>query len=217
MNKKPRLVALDLDGTLKPQNGPVSQRATSKIRKLKSRGILFVLATGRCTKEVDQLVETDLFDAIVAENGALMVVGRSKTILAPQHWLEKRKRLVKDTSGCEEVIVSMGIEKYREALRLAQALGGHVEKNRDRLMVLPPNTNKGSGLAAVLKTLRVDPASAACVGDGENDVSLFTLCGLRVALKNSVPQLKLMAHYVAQKEDGEGVAEALDHIFAEDL
>jgi len=210
----PLLVALDLDGTLKPPDGPIDSVAVSRIRALKSRGIIFVLVSGRCLADIKTLVDPQLFDAIVAENGSIALIGRTKRVLAPPWWLEKLRELPAEArGGCEEVIVSMSAERYSEALNLAKRVGGSVERNKDRVMILPPNIDKASGLSYILETLGVEPRLALCVGDGENDIPLFRLCGLRVALKNSVAQLKEMADYVSSKEDGEGVSEALSLIF----
>lgn len=210
---KPILVALDLDGTLKPKNGQVGERVTHLISTLKKRGVLFALVTGRCLDEIHRLVDTNLFDVLVAENGSIIVEDGSKRVLAPGWWLEKRRTLAQVVHGCEEVIISLDAQQHSLAVSLAQAMGGAVERNKDRVMVLPPQTNKATGLAAALHDLRVDPRRVVCAGDGENDLPLFRLCGVKVALKNSVQQLKEIADYVATKEDGEGVVEVLSQIF----
>ncbi|RLE51873.1 MAG: phosphoglycolate phosphatase, partial [Candidatus Methanomethylicota archaeon] len=47
----------------------------------------------------------------------------------------------------------------------------------------------------------------ACIGDGENDLSLFKVAGFKVAVANAVEQLKKQADYVCSLPDGEGIAE----------
>ncbi len=217
MNKHmdPLLVALDLDGTIKPPFGQVDPEVLNCIAGLRRRGVLFVLVTGRCFGDVRSLVPPALFDAIVVENGAIIVIKGVKHVLAPDWWLAKRSTLPPNlTGGCEEIIVSMDADLHQQAQRLASKTGGRLERNKDRLMLLPPGVDKASGLLRVLEVLQVERERTVCIGDGENDLPLFELCGIKVALKNSVPQLKEKANYVSAKEDGKGVVEALTHYFA---
>ncbi len=208
------LVALDLDGTIKPPFGQVDSEVLDLIARLRRRGVLFVLVTGRCLSDVRSLVNPTQFDAMVVENGAIIVIEGVKRVLAPDWWLEKRSTLPPNLmGGCEEVIVSMDASLYQQAQQLASKMGGRLEKNKDRLMLLPPGIDKASGLLCVLEFLRVERERTACIGDGENDLPLFELCGIKVALKNSVQQLKEKANYVSAKEDGKGVVEALTHYF----
>jgi hydroxymethylpyrimidine pyrophosphatase-like HAD family hydrolase len=210
----PALVALDFDGTIKPHTGSVGRGVLTQIRSLRRRGVIFVLVTGRCLGDLEALVRLDDFDALVAENGAITVVGRMKRVLAPPWWCHRRGKLAPTLrAGCEEIIISMSSERIDDAETVARDLGGRLEWNKDRVMILPPGVNKATGLAAILSELGLSPANAMCIGDGENDVPVYELCGLRAALKNSVQQLKDLAHYISDKEDGEGVVDALIHFF----
>src|SRR5579872_61554 len=66
-------VAIDFDGTL-AHDGVVSEEALEALRSLRKSGRRAILATGRI---VDQLAgifpHLDLFDAVVAENGAVLL------------------------------------------------------------------------------------------------------------------------------------------------
>ncbi|MDG6960071.1 MAG: HAD hydrolase family protein, partial [Nitrososphaerota archaeon] len=53
----------------------------------------------------------------------------------------------------------------------------------------------------------------ACIGDGENDLPMFGVSGFRIALRNSVDDLKRRADYVADGSDGEGSMEAIRGLF----
>ncbi|MEM0121444.1 MAG: HAD hydrolase family protein [Thermoprotei archaeon] len=208
------LVALDLDGTIKPQRGPVDSVVLEQIERLRTRGLMFVLVTGRCLGEVESMLPTRVFDALVVENGAILVFRGVKIVMCPNWWLAKRSTLPPSLlSGCEEVIVSFDASMFVEAQRWASTMGGCLERNKDRLMLLPPGVNKASGLRNVLDMLHIKTEQTMCIGDGENDLPIFDICGVRVALKNSVPELKRKASYVSAEEDGKGVVEALTHYF----
>ena len=50
------------------------------------------------------------------------------------------------------------------------------------------------------------------VGDAENDLHMFEVCGFAVAVANAIPELKQNARFVTQGERGLGVAELIDAI-----
>jgi len=50
------------------------------------------------------------------------------------------------------------------------------------------------------------------VGDGENDLSMFSVADFKVAVANAVPEVKREADLVLSREDGEGVVELLKMI-----
>jgi hydroxymethylpyrimidine pyrophosphatase-like HAD family hydrolase len=49
-----------------------------------------------------------------------------------------------------------------------------------------------------------------CLGDGENDLEMFRVCHVRVAVRNSVEVLKEQADYITTEDNGKGVTEAID-------
>lgn len=211
----PVAVAADLDGTLTLGGAPIKPGLSETLLRVKKQGTKLILVTGRCTKEAREIVGRRLFDALVAENGAVLAVDGTEKKMAPPGWAKTRERLLPQLGGgCEEVIVSAGIDK----LALARSLtprGARIELNKDRLMVIPRGVDKGTGLTAVLSALRLSPERTVCLGDGENDVSMFEAVGMKVALHNSVEELKLRADFVTSKEDGEGAIEALERLFPE--
>ncbi len=70
----PKLVALDLDGTLLTSQGEVSERSVAAIRGLKARGVRVVLCTGRPPRHVRVLAEQlEIADLVLAFNGAVVV------------------------------------------------------------------------------------------------------------------------------------------------
>lgn len=71
---KPKLIALDLDGTLLNKQGEVSLRASQAIQALKAQGVKLVLSTGRPPRHVKALAEElDLSDLVVVYNGAAIL------------------------------------------------------------------------------------------------------------------------------------------------
>jgi hydroxymethylpyrimidine pyrophosphatase-like HAD family hydrolase len=213
----PAALATDLDGTLTLGGSGLGGDLAALLLGVKRGGTKLILATGRCTAEARKIVGGDLFDAMVAENGAVLAVDGSEQKVAPPGWASVRERLLPHLGGgCEEVILSAGIEKLALARRLLPS-GARIELNKDRFMVLPRGVDKGRGLLKVLATLALPPERTACLGDGENDAPMFDVVGIRVALGNSVVGLKRRADFVTEGNDGTGAIEAIGRLFPERL
>jgi len=84
-----------------------------------------------------------------------------------------------------------------------------IVRNRAALMVLPAGVTKGTGLGAVLTEMNLSPHNTIAVGDAENDLSLFGMAEIGVAVANAVPSVRRHADLVLEQQDGVGVAELL--------
>lgn len=65
-------------------------------------------------------------------------------------------------------------------------------------------TTKGSAIRAVLDHLGMDAARSIGIGDSWNDVEMFEVCGVGIAMGNAAPELKELADDVTTsvREDG---------------
>ncbi len=66
-------------------------------------------------------------------------------------------------------------------------------------------TNKGSAIELVLARLGIDAADAIGIGDSWNDVEMFQVCGVAVAMGNAEPELKRLADRVTTSVSADGV------------
>jgi Cof subfamily protein (haloacid dehalogenase superfamily) len=66
--------------------------------------------------------------------------------------------------------------------------------------------SKGYGLNKLMHHLGLKKHEVLCFGDFLNDIQLFNECGVKVAMKNSVSELKGMADYVTRGSNEEGGA-----------
>ena len=207
-------LALDMDGTLTTGGRPLRKEVTSLLREVKRRGTKLILVTGRCLEESYELAGFDLFDGLVAENGAVLVSGGRKQLIAPDDWGEARAQMVPNFEpGCEEVIISADRAFLDLAARVVPAAVAKIELNKDRLMILPKGIDKGTGLKRLLASMELERKRTACIGDGENDLPMFEVAGTRVALGNSVEALKQRADLCVGGSDGEGTMEAIRRLF----
>ncbi len=69
--------------------------------------------------------------------------------------------------------------------------------------------SKGTALLALAKHLGIKPEETACIGDEENDISMFEVAGTRFAMGNAIARVKNKADIILPTNDDDGVAEAI--------
>lgn len=217
-------MATDYDGTL-ADDAKVAPSTVAALRRAKRAGIKLLLVTGR---ELEDLMRTfgelDVFDVVVAENGALLYMPhppRERPLASPP---PPEFAAALDERGVEpistgRIIISTREPHERVVLDTIRDLGLELEVifNKGAVMVLPSGVNKGSGLREALAELGLRPSEVVGVGDAENDHSLLDACGLRVAVSNAVPALKKHADLVMVQPRGAGVVELIDQLLENDF
>lgn len=74
-------------------------------------------------------------------------------------------------------------------------------------------SNKGKGLARLLKKLKINIEEVVVMGDWHNDRTLFETKAVKVAVDNAVNEIKSLADYITSKSNEEdGVAEFLEMV-----
>lgn len=185
---KLRVVALDYDGTI-AVDGHLDPDVRAAIVEVRARGVTPVLVTGRILGDLRHLVgDLRLFDAVVAENGAVLAFphsGRSALLAARAsaelvRALEARGASVR--AGLS--VVELAAADAPSALAVIRALELPLvcHFNRDRLMILPQAVSKATGLREALRILRLSPHNAVAIGDAENDHELLASCEVGAAV-----------------------------------
>ena len=218
------VLACDYDGTLAAE-GTMSEATRKALRRLRESGRRLVMVTGRELPDLKRVCPgLDLFDWIVAENGALLYDPRSgeEIPLAPAPPDEFVRALAArniQPLSVGRVIVATREPYERDVENTIRTLGLKFDiiLNKGAVMVLPAGVDKASGLAAALKKLRISPRNAVAVGDGENDRALLALAGCAVAVANALPSLKQVADLVTEKPAGDGVIELVERLLENDL
>ena len=193
----------------------VAPATLAALTEARARGIRVILVTGRIMSELRAVFpEVDEHvDAVVAENGALLVThGGVRLLAAPLGRAVSAAltaRGVPHRSG--QVIVAGAAADEPAALEVVRELGldCRLVRNRGELMILPAGVTKGSGLLAALGELGLSPHNTIGVGDAENDHSLLDACEVGVAVANAVDALRAHADMSMALPDGQGVADLL--------
>lgn len=211
------VIATDYDRTLTGLDLILRPETIRAIDMATKNGIGIVIVSGRGLRFMSRL--SHMFarvDALVAENGAVVMFDGVIRRLSPrtgdiiaEKLAEKRVPFIKG-----EVIsyIEKGSLHLAEKAVVEMSDYARLVRNIDSGMVLPADVDKDAGLKVALQLMGRKVERTLVVGDGENDMSLFTLGSLKVALDNSVPQLKERADIVLDSAGGEGVVEIVNRL-----
>lgn len=211
-----RALATDYDETL-AHLGNVAGPTVDALMRFRESGRKLILVTGRELPDLKNVFrEIDIFDRVIAENGALLYTPRTgeKHALAraprPAFVEKLRRRGVKPLSVGVS-IVATSEPNAAVVLQVIHDLGLELQVifNKGSVMVLPSGVNKKTGLEAALNDLGIAPEQVVGIGDAENDHAFLEYCGWSVAVANALPAVKETAKWTTRAQHGEGVAELI--------
>ncbi|HEU0370000.1 MAG TPA: HAD family hydrolase, partial [Candidatus Acidoferrum sp.] len=216
-------LATDYDGTL-ATNGVVNHATVRSLEKLKASGRKLLMVTGRHLPDLQRVLQKlELFDRVVAENGALLYspASREEKVLAEAPKKEFLQALraagvIFDVGHC---IVASWTPSEVAILEVIKRLGldYQVIFNKGAVMVLPAGINKATGLKAALEELQLSPHNTVAIGDAENDHAFLSASECGVAVANALPALREKADVVTRGDYGAGVEELIDQLLKDDL
>jgi len=217
-------LATDYDGTLAEQ-GTVRPETVAAVERLRKSGRRAILVTGRELRDLQTVFDRfDLFDLVVAENGALLYrpQTREETCLAeppPPALAERLRQRGATPLHNGRVIVATREPHEVAALEVVRELGleWQVIFNKGAVMLLPSGVNKQTGLALALERLCLSMRNTVAVGDAENDHAMLAASECGVAVANALDSLKERADLVTRGARGAGVEELVDRIIEDDL
>ena len=255
MDKK--LIALDLDGTLLNSDGIVSEVTKLHLQKLKEKGHIITIATGRILNralvgtdgaEFTNYIVSDAGAAVFKNNGVnkewkeVYAHGLSKNIVKnissyydkdkcmtinicdrnKIHHYDKTINITEFLENINEIIhVSATfinnefVEEYFKIfsekfpmlkVEIMQDSFGEVKW----LEITQKEVEKYKGITEVAKLEGISNENIIAFGDGLNDVEMLKKCGVGVAMKNALPEVKKQADYITSRTNNEnGVVEFL--------
>src|ERR1700730_174961 len=98
---------------------------------------------------------------------------------------------------------------------MQQALGAQATAVRSQsyyLDITPPGCDKGTFVRAMAKRLDISTDAVATIGDMQNDLAMFRVSGMSIAMGNATDDVKKLATYVTASNEDEGFAKAIDMI-----
>jgi len=217
-------LATDYDGTI-ADDGVVDEPTLAALERLRGAARRLILVTGRALTDLQQAMpRLDVFDLVVAENGALLYdpanhEERALGIAPPPAFLRRLSELGVAPLWVGRVVVATRKPNEDKLLRAIYDLGLnlHMTYNKGAVMVLPVGVTKASGLRAALAQFDLSPLNCIGIGDAENDLAFLDICGMPVAVANAAPAVKERAALVTTGTRGAGVAELIDQLLSTDL
>ena len=218
------VLACDYDGTI-ADGGRCSPDVVEALARVRESGRKVLLVTGRMLPDLRSVCpDVDrMFDAVVAENGALLYFPETREARAlggtPEPALveELRRRGVVFDLGSSIIATT---EAYADAA-LAAVRDTGVERtlvfNKGALMLLPGGVTKGTGLDAALTVLALSAHNMVGIGDAENDHAFLAMSECAVAVADAIPALRERADYVTRAPGPRGVIEFLQEHLVNDL
>mgnify|MGYP000549095095 FL=1 len=258
-----KLIALDLDGTLLNSDGIVSDATKLHLQKLKEKGHIITISTGRILNRA--LVGTDgaeFANYIVSDAGAAVfkndeinkewkevyALALSNEIVEniasyydkdkfmtinicdrnKIHHYDQTVNITEFLENINEIIhVSVSfinnefVEEYLKIftkkfpmlkVEIMQDSFGEVKW----LEIAQKGVEKYKGIVEVAKLEGILNENIIAFGDGLNDVDMLKKCGVGVAMKNALPEVKEQADYITSRTNNEnGVVEFLKEYLVE--
>jgi len=270
----PKLIVLDLDGTLLPESKCISRRTIEVLSQMERRGASIAIATGKFLhlargygeelglttpmialdgariehketangrrsieeRGIPRDTAIEILDRYIdpswdvfADDGADDLLLRSQRLeleRITRFWASSVRRthdvqssfvanpaiLVAYGPDTELRTIAGEIETRYPELRISlfwsEFLGCH------RITVQPARASKGDGVLAVIDRLDLQPGDCMVFGDWLNDLPMFAVGCVNVAMRNAVPELKAEADHTTEwTSEDDGVARFLEDHF----
>jgi HAD superfamily hydrolase (TIGR01484 family) len=195
------------------------------LKSVRDSGRKLILVTGR---ELNELMKVfpriNLFDRVVAENGALVYrpEARSQRVLAdppPKEFVKELTKRGVPVVSVGRVIVATRYPYETTAVEVIRELGLELQIifNKGSVMILPTGVNKATGLNVALEELGLTSDNVVGIGDAENDHAFLAQCGCSVAVENALQAIKEKVDWVTNGADGEGTVEVCRALVGTDL
>jgi Cof subfamily protein (haloacid dehalogenase superfamily) len=97
-------------------------------------------------------------------------------------------------------------KKYKEKLYITRSDDIYLD-------IMNINASKGKALSHLLDSMNVSHHDVMVMGNSYNDVDMFKVAGLSIAMANSPQEVKNAANFVTKCNNEDGVAYALDRYF----
>ena len=117
-----------------------------------------------------------------------------------------------DKSSVSKLIISTQRPLETEVPERFGPVAHVVRTHPELLEVLPVGVSKGQGVQRLCEMLQIDPAHVVAVGDQDNDISTFEMCGFSVAMGAAPDHVKQAATITTGTFEEDGCAQFLEKL-----
>jgi 3-deoxy-D-manno-octulosonate 8-phosphate phosphatase (KDO 8-P phosphatase) len=133
------------------------------------------------------------------------------TINLDDHGVERKRFHVRDGTAVR-LWLRLGFEVAIITGRSSMAVR-HRANELGIVHVIQKSSDKGASLAALLRSLDLEPLEVAVLGDDLPDLPAMRLAGYPMAVADAVPEIRGLAAFVTTHPGGRGaVREAVEHL-----
>lgn len=227
---KPKVVAVDIDGTLTDENKCLHSGAIESLRRLEENGIPVILCTGNVRAITYGLWRfLQLSGPMVSENGGVVwhpswpePIVRADGTKAKQaaRWLATRIEGL-DPVGIESnawresewcLRTKEDDERIKQELADSQWRDLLVVRTGFAIHLTEPHLTKGEGLQLALDRIGISPDEVLAIGDAPNDIPMFELVKHSVAVGGSFESLQEVASVNSPLMRAETFAPLVDEV-----
>lgn len=181
-----------------------AKRLYHKIRDLDLMVSAFDPVTGRCHDNKEDLKHCI---AVSTPSVAKHIQAHHVGVESLDAYLDSLDKIIKFYMPCfsDGVIEEVKRRMENEPYTVLQCGPADVE-------IIPVDTDKGTGLAALAQSLGITAEEVMAIGDSENDLSMLLYAGLPVSMGNGSDSVKACAKYITDDNDHDGVAKAVNMV-----
>ncbi|OCN05613.1 hypothetical protein A4S06_07840 [Erysipelotrichaceae bacterium MTC7] len=155
-----------------------------------------------CTKTDPGVLDYDLYKEVTPE----------KDRMDMYYSVDTKRILEHDAEYLKIIALQDDIDALNKmADEVAKIEGIRMYRYPDYFEVSSIDTSKGLAIKAVCEDLGIDLADVVCIGDNFNDLPMFEVAGLSVAMKNAPDAVKEKVDKVTLSNDESGVAYAIEN------
>jgi len=262
-NRKYRLFAVDVDGTLQVPGEPVPPQLIEGLKECLRNGIQVVIATGKNFRSIKGLCEAiGLVGPVVTCNGGMIVKADTGKVLFSKFVpVSCYRQVVQELEDdyrvsiavfTDEDLVCTGINPASLSLaaigetttRFVRSLSILCRENVVKILVhvantetlravyndysqrwgdtlsitvtsdkfvefMAPGVSKGNAIRYIASKAEIDSSCVACIGDSDNDLSMFAVSSLRIAVANATSDVLDAADVIVPSVRESGLWEAI--------
>jgi len=134
-----------------------------------------------------------------------------KAIIEEKHQLKEAPTKILFSGDPEEMseLFALLAERYEDKLYITQSDEEYVE-------VMNLEVSKGNALKYMMDKMNIDSKEVIAIGNQFNDVAMFEIAGLSIAMDNAPEGVKEKADFVTKTNLEDGVAYALEKFLSEE-
>ncbi|HLI45859.1 MAG TPA: HAD-IIB family hydrolase [Geobacterales bacterium] len=219
-----KLLFLDIDGTITDERGLIANESLEAIRQLKKNDYIIIACSASAYFSVRTLNRYfQLFDHIIAENGGVLDLEGDPVILSDKSYSQKALEMIKRNFTVKEhwsnpirlsdqALVRPAQDEVVNSIKeFVKNMGLNVKvlDTGFSLVITKKEVSKVTAARLLVEKLSLKNIETYTIGDSEVDIEIFDFAHKPFALRNSHPELKKKAVFIASEAYYKGFLEVV--------